>query len=60
MKTFHFDQLTTYLVQAPPYAIAYISACTIAVSIPPFIPMRRMLSQLHSGRLAGSKNHSGT
>lgn len=36
MKTFHFDQLTTYLVQAPPYAIAYISACCIAVGTHPF------------------------
>ncbi|KAH6848469.1 major facilitator superfamily domain-containing protein [Alternaria rosae] len=30
MKTFHFDQLTTYLVQAPPYAIAYAFACGMA------------------------------
>jgi hypothetical protein len=30
MKTFKFDQLTTYLVQAPPYAIAYAVACGLA------------------------------
>ncbi|KAF2010105.1 MFS general substrate transporter [Aaosphaeria arxii CBS 175.79] len=30
MKTFHFDTLTTYLVQAPPYAIAYAVACGLA------------------------------
>lgn len=30
MKTFKFDQLTTYLVQAPPYAIAYAFACGMA------------------------------
>ena len=30
MKTFHFDQLTTYLIQAPPYAIAYGVACLLA------------------------------
>ncbi|KAJ4381471.1 hypothetical protein N0V86_002830 [Didymella sp. IMI 355093] len=30
MKTFGFDQLTTYLVQAPPYAIAYAVACGLA------------------------------
>jgi hypothetical protein len=32
MKTFHFDDLTTYLVQAPPYAIAYAAACGLAYS----------------------------
>ncbi|KAI1252871.1 hypothetical protein MGN70_005077 [Eutypa lata] len=32
METFNFDQLTTYLVQAPSYAIAYASACTMAWS----------------------------
>lgn len=32
VKTFGFDTMTTYLVQAPPYAIAYISACLIAYS----------------------------
>ncbi|KAG9254450.1 major facilitator superfamily domain-containing protein [Emericellopsis atlantica] len=32
MNTFGFDKLTTYLVQAPPYAIAYISACLLAWS----------------------------
>ncbi|EAU30836.1 conserved hypothetical protein [Aspergillus terreus NIH2624] len=32
MKTFDFDEMTTYLVQAPPYAIAYLSACAIAYS----------------------------
>jgi hypothetical protein len=32
MDTFGFDKLTTYLVQAPPYAIAYASACAIAYS----------------------------
>lgn len=32
VKTFGFDSMTTYLVQAPPYAIAYISACAIAWS----------------------------
>jgi hypothetical protein len=30
MKTFKFDTLTTYLVQAPPYAIAYAVACGLA------------------------------
>ncbi|EUC45332.1 hypothetical protein COCMIDRAFT_5436 [Bipolaris oryzae ATCC 44560] len=30
MKTFKFDTLTTYLVQAPPYAIAYGVACGLA------------------------------
>ncbi|OAK99401.1 MFS general substrate transporter [Phaeosphaeriaceae sp. SRC1lsM3a] len=30
METFHFDKLTTYLVQAPPYAIAYAVACGCA------------------------------
>ncbi|KAH4035728.1 hypothetical protein HBH70_084840 [Parastagonospora nodorum] len=30
MSTFHFDKLTTYLVQAPPYAIAYAVACGLA------------------------------
>ncbi|KAH7361331.1 major facilitator superfamily domain-containing protein [Pyrenochaeta sp. MPI-SDFR-AT-0127] len=30
MKTFKFDTLTTYLVQAPPYAIAYAVACGMA------------------------------
>lgn len=30
MKTFKFDSLTTYLVQAPPYAIAYAVACGLA------------------------------
>jgi hypothetical protein len=30
METFHFDKLTTYLVQAPPYAIAYAVACGLA------------------------------
>ncbi|KFY21974.1 hypothetical protein V493_06941 [Pseudogymnoascus sp. VKM F-4281 (FW-2241)] len=32
LKTFGFDELTTYLVQAPPYAIAYITACLLAYS----------------------------
>lgn len=32
MKTFGFNTLTTYLIQAPPYAIAYISACLLAWS----------------------------
>ncbi|KAM0743112.1 hypothetical protein ACQRIT_003289 [Beauveria bassiana] len=32
MKTFNFNKTTTYLVQAPPYAIAYVSACLIAYS----------------------------
>lgn len=32
IKTFGFDKMTTYLVQAPPYAIAYASACAIAWS----------------------------
>ncbi|KAF9894997.1 hypothetical protein FE257_004621 [Aspergillus nanangensis] len=32
LETFHFDQMTTYLVQAPPYAIAYIFACSTAYS----------------------------
>ncbi|KIW14293.1 hypothetical protein PV08_07075 [Exophiala spinifera] len=30
LETFGFDKMTTYLVQAPPYAIAYASACLIA------------------------------
>ncbi|EFQ87269.1 hypothetical protein PTT_17286 [Pyrenophora teres f. teres 0-1] len=30
MKNFHFSKLTTHLVQAPPYAIAYAIACTLA------------------------------
>jgi hypothetical protein len=30
MKTFGFNKLTTYLVQAPPYAIAYAVACGLA------------------------------
>ncbi|KAL5403356.1 hypothetical protein PMIN06_009239 [Paraphaeosphaeria minitans] len=30
METFHFDNLTTYLVQAPPYAVAYAVACCLA------------------------------
>ncbi|KAF3044465.1 hypothetical protein E8E12_010937 [Didymella heteroderae] len=30
METFGFDKLTTYLVQAPPYAIAYAVACGLA------------------------------
>ncbi|KAI6886532.1 major facilitator superfamily transporter [Hortaea werneckii] len=32
LETFGFDEMTTYLVQAPPYAIAYISACALAYS----------------------------
>jgi hypothetical protein len=32
LKAFGFDELTTYLVQAPPYAIAYITACLLAYS----------------------------
>ncbi|KAL4892460.1 major facilitator superfamily domain-containing protein [Aspergillus ambiguus] len=32
LETFHFDEMTTYLVQAPPYAIAYLAACSIAYS----------------------------
>uniref|UniRef100_A0A8H7K0Y8 Major facilitator superfamily (MFS) profile domain-containing protein n=1 Tax=Bionectria ochroleuca TaxID=29856 RepID=A0A8H7K0Y8_BIOOC len=32
MKTFNFNKMTTYLVQAPPYAIAYLAACAIALS----------------------------
>ena len=32
LKTFGFDELTTYLVQAPPYAIAYATACLCAYS----------------------------
>ena len=30
LKTFGFDKTTTYLVQAPPYAIAYAVACGLA------------------------------
>lgn len=30
LKTFGFDKMTTYLVQAPPYAIAYMAACGFA------------------------------
>ncbi|KAF2761118.1 MFS general substrate transporter [Pseudovirgaria hyperparasitica] len=32
METFGFDTLTTYLVQAPPYAIAYAISCGLAYS----------------------------
>ena len=32
LKTFGFNELTTYLVQAPPYAIAYATACILAYS----------------------------
>ncbi|KAL8408935.1 hypothetical protein RB594_007395 [Gaeumannomyces avenae] len=32
MKTFGFGQLQTYLIQAPPYAIAYLAACGLAWS----------------------------
>ncbi|PGH03226.1 hypothetical protein AJ79_07421 [Helicocarpus griseus UAMH5409] len=32
VDTFGFDTMTTYLVQAPPYAIAYAFACTVAWS----------------------------
>ncbi|KAH6703214.1 major facilitator superfamily domain-containing protein [Leptodontidium sp. MPI-SDFR-AT-0119] len=32
MKTFGFSKLNTYLVQAPPYAIAYLTACLCAYS----------------------------
>ncbi|RSL94061.1 hypothetical protein CEP52_012855 [Fusarium oligoseptatum] len=32
MDTFGFNRMTTYLIQAPPYAIAYISACLLAWS----------------------------
>ncbi|KAK4498337.1 hypothetical protein PRZ48_010995 [Zasmidium cellare] len=32
IKTFGFSELNTYLVQAPPYAIAYITACLCAWS----------------------------
>jgi hypothetical protein len=32
VKTFGFDSMTTYLIQAPPYAIAYICACLFAYS----------------------------
>ncbi|EGU88077.1 hypothetical protein FOQG_07543 [Fusarium oxysporum f. sp. raphani 54005] len=32
MNTFGFNKMTTYLIQAPPYALAYISACIIAWS----------------------------
>lgn len=32
IKTFGFSELNTYLVQAPPYAIAYITACLCAYS----------------------------
>ncbi|KAB8268849.1 major facilitator superfamily domain-containing protein [Aspergillus minisclerotigenes] len=32
IKTFGFDTMTTYLVQAPPYAIAYVFACAAAWS----------------------------
>ncbi|KAH6845864.1 MFS transporter [Chaetomium sp. MPI-CAGE-AT-0009] len=32
MNTFHFSKLTTYLIQAPPYAIAYLAACLLAWS----------------------------
>ncbi|CZT10764.1 related to putative tartrate transporter [Rhynchosporium agropyri] len=32
LKTFGFSKMNTYLVQAPPYAIAYITACLFAYS----------------------------
>lgn len=32
METFGFDTLTTYPIQAPPYAIAYAAACLLAWS----------------------------
>src|SRR4051794_23660060 len=32
LKTFGFSELNTYLVQAPPYAIAYATACLFAYS----------------------------
>ncbi|EEU34501.1 uncharacterized protein NECHADRAFT_88337 [Fusarium vanettenii 77-13-4] len=32
MNTFGFNKMTTYLIQAPPYAIAYIATCAIAWS----------------------------
>lgn len=32
MNTFGFDKMTTYLIQAPPYAIAYTFACLVAIS----------------------------
>ncbi|KAJ3533567.1 hypothetical protein NM208_g7928 [Fusarium decemcellulare] len=32
MDTFGFNKMTTYLIQAPPYAIAYIAACLLAWS----------------------------
>lgn len=32
VKTFGFGELQTYLVQAPPYAIAYLCACALAYS----------------------------
>ncbi|KAL6868743.1 hypothetical protein ACO1O0_000060 [Amphichorda felina] len=32
MNTFGFNTMTTYLIQAPPYAIAYIFACLVAIS----------------------------
>jgi hypothetical protein len=32
IKTFGFGKMETYLVQAPPYAIAYASACALAWS----------------------------
>jgi hypothetical protein len=32
INTFGFNKLTTYLVQAPPYALAYIGACALAWS----------------------------
>ena len=32
IKTFGFSELNTYLIQAPPYAIAYACACALAWS----------------------------
>ena len=32
LKIFGFDKLTTHLVQAPPYAIAYVAACVLTYS----------------------------
>jgi hypothetical protein len=62
MKTFHFDKLTTYLVQAPPYAIAYAVACGLAYTSGRFqescyhiiIPI--VMSAIGCGTLIGTLN----
>jgi hypothetical protein len=62
MKTFHFDKLTTYLVQAPPYAIAYAVACGLAYTSGRFqescyhIIVPIIMSAIGCGTLIGTLN----